>query len=108
MPLIANGSAEFTAAPTSSVAPLDTVVVERVEPDSPSAAAFVIRVVPAVILVEPVYVFAFVSTKVPEPPLVTPYAPEMTPEIVPETPSTTCTFELASSVTVPDRVPEAV
>ncbi len=54
VPFIVSGSAEVTTAATSSVAPLATVVVERVDPDSPSAAAFVIRVVPAVILVEPV------------------------------------------------------
>ena len=52
--MIVNGSAEVITAATSSVAPLETVVVERVAPDSPSEAAFVIRAVPAEMVVAPV------------------------------------------------------
>ena len=54
VPEMINGSAEVNSPPISNVAPLDTVVDERVGPDSPSAAAFVIRMVPAAIDVAPV------------------------------------------------------
>jgi hypothetical protein len=54
VPEMINGSAELIVALTSSVAPLDTVVVDRVDKDSPRAAAFLIRTVPSVIDVAPV------------------------------------------------------
>ena len=79
-----NGSAVVTAAPTSKVAPDDTVVPADA---APSASACVAFKTPAETVVGPEYVFAFDNVSVPLPLLVVPPEPETTPLKVVDVPS---------------------